>query len=56
MNLSDLGITAATFAASVIITDLGADTLVAVGADTITLLGVNGVGTNVITQTDFILA
>ena len=47
--------TAATFAANVSIADLGNDTLVTiVGGGSITLLGVNGVGTNVITQADFI--
>jgi hypothetical protein len=42
----------------VTITDLGANTLVdIVGVDhTILLNGVNGVGTNTITQADFILA
>jgi hypothetical protein len=51
-----LGITAATFAAQVHITDLGTDTLVEIGTESILLLGVNGVGTNAITQSDFILA
>jgi hypothetical protein len=53
LDISGLGITAANFATSVVITDLGADTLVAIGADTILLQGVNGVGANVITQQDF---
>jgi Ca2+-binding RTX toxin-like protein len=56
LDISALGITAATFAASVAITDLGNDTLVEIGADSILLLGVNGVNTNAITQADFILA
>jgi Ca2+-binding RTX toxin-like protein len=56
LDISALGITAATFAASVAITDLGNDTLVDIGADSILLLGVNGNGTNAITQADFILA
>jgi len=52
-----LGITAANFAARVTIVDLGADTKVTIdGIDTMTLLGVNGSGTNVITQQDFLLA
>jgi len=55
LDISALGITAANFAASVLITDLGNDTLVAIGGDTILLLGVNGVGANTITQQDFIL-
>jgi hypothetical protein len=37
----------------VVITDLGADTQVTIGASTITLLGVNGVGANSITIDDF---
>ncbi len=41
--------------ASVSIQDLGNDTLITIGADTITLLGVNGLGQNVITGTDFLL-
>ena len=52
-HLTALGITAANFATNVVITDLGADTLVTIGADTILLQGVNGVGANVITQQDF---
>ena len=62
MDISALGVTAAGFAAavSVTVTDLdGAgdlDTLVTVGADSIALLGVTGVGDNAITQADFILA
>jgi hypothetical protein len=38
------------------ITDLGNDTLITVGTDSITLLGVNGSGANTITQQDFLLA
>ncbi len=48
-----LGITAANFASLVTITDLGNDTLITIGANTITLLGVTGNGANVITQSDF---
>ena len=40
--------------ADVVIQDLGNDTLITVGADTITLLGVSGVGQNVITGADFL--
>jgi len=58
LNVSALGITAANFATRVTVTDLGADMLIQfVGTtDTITLLGVNGNGQNVITAQDFILA
>jgi Ca2+-binding RTX toxin-like protein len=56
LDISGLGISAATFASSVTITDLGADTLVAIGDDSILLLGVNGVVPNNITQADFLLA
>jgi Ca2+-binding RTX toxin-like protein len=57
IDLTALGIHAADFAAHVVITDLGADMLVTVdGVDAVTLLGVNGVGANTITQQDFILA
>ena len=57
LDISALGITAANFAASVTIADLGADTLVTIDGTTnsITLLGVNGVGANSITQDDFML-
>lgn len=55
MDLSAYGITAADFAARVQIVDLGADTQITIdGTDIITLMGVNGTGTNIITQTDFI--
>ena len=54
--LDILGLTAGDFAARVSIVDLGPDTLVTIdGTDTITLLGVNGVGANIITQQDFLL-
>jgi Ca2+-binding RTX toxin-like protein len=54
MNLTAFGITAGTFAARVVIVDLGANTQVTIdGADSILLLGVNGVGTNAITVADF---
>jgi len=57
LNIAALGITAATFASMVTITDLGADTLVDIGGiDTILLLGVNGIAPNNITAADFLLA
>ena len=56
IDISALGITSTTFAANVSILDLGNDTLVTIGGNTIMLLGVNGTGTNVINVTDFILA
>ena len=56
LDISSLGINAGNFASSVTITDLGNDTSVTIGADTIQLIGVNGVGTNAITQQDFLLA
>jgi RTX calcium-binding nonapeptide repeat (4 copies) len=43
------------FAANVKIADKGDYTVVTIGADTITLLGVNGIGSNTITQADFII-
>ena len=55
LDISGLGITAANFAASVVITDLGNDTLVNIGGQTITLNGVNGVGANSVSVTDFLL-
>jgi Ca2+-binding RTX toxin-like protein len=57
LDISGLNISAAEFAARVIITDLGNDTLVTIdGTDTITLFGVSGRGANTITQSDFILS
>jgi Ca2+-binding RTX toxin-like protein len=55
LDISGLGIDAGNFAANVVITDLGLNTRVTIGADTITLIGVSGVGANTITQADFIL-
>ena len=55
IDISDLGITSANFAASVTITDLGRDTLVTIGDDSILLEDVNGSGNNTITQSDFLL-
>jgi hypothetical protein len=51
--LAGLGIDDDDFAAEVVITDLGADTLVSVGANTITLRGVDGADANAITADDF---
>jgi autotransporter-associated beta strand protein len=56
LDISRIGITAATFANDVIITDLGNDTQVQIGTDSILLVGVNGIGANTITQQDFLLA
>jgi Ca2+-binding RTX toxin-like protein len=56
IDISALGITAATFGANVSIGVAGADTLITIGTDSILVLGVNGVGANTITQQDFILA
>jgi len=57
LNISAMGINAGNFAANVSITDLGADTLVEFdGLESILLMGVNGVGTNTITQADFVLS
>jgi Ca2+-binding RTX toxin-like protein len=62
LDISGLGITAATFASSVHISvanldGVGAlDTLVVIGTNSIGLLGVDGTGANVVTQADFILS
>jgi Ca2+-binding RTX toxin-like protein len=55
LDISGLGITAATFAANVLIADLGVDTQVTIAGNTILLSGVDGVGANTITQADFFL-
>jgi Ca2+-binding RTX toxin-like protein len=55
IDISELGVTADNFATQVAIQDLGAHTLLTIGADTILLIGVNGDGGNVITQQDFLL-
>ncbi|MCY1537333.1 hypothetical protein D9M68_728230 [compost metagenome] len=53
VNLVALGITAANFAANVAITDIGADTRITIGANSITLAGVaDATG---VTQADFII-
>ena len=54
LNIAALGVTAANFAGNVTIADVGADTLVSVGGDSIRLVGIADATT--ITQTDFILA
>jgi Ca2+-binding RTX toxin-like protein len=56
IDLTAFGITAANFAASVTIADLGADMQITVaGGGVITLTGVTGTGVNTLTQQDFIL-
>ena len=50
LDISDLGITSDNFATSVAIFDVGRDTLVVIGDDSILLEGVNGSGNNAITQ------
>ena len=56
LDLTAFGITAANFAASVTIADLGADMQITVaGGGVITLTGVTGTGVNTVTQQDFIL-
>jgi Ca2+-binding RTX toxin-like protein len=54
LNIAGLNITAATFGSSVNVVDLGADTLLNFGADSITLVGVADATT--VTASDFILA
>ncbi|TWC34956.1 hypothetical protein FBY03_1111, partial [Pseudomonas sp. SJZ079] len=54
LNIAALGVTAASFAANVTIADVGADTLVTIGVDSIRLVGINDATS--ITQADFILA
>jgi hypothetical protein len=46
----------AEFSGSVAIVDPGADTLVTIGGHSIMPVGVNGTGSNMITQHDFLLA
>ncbi len=53
LDISGLTITAGDFAASVVITDLGADTLVTIADESIRLVGVNNPAN--ITQADFLL-
>jgi Ca2+-binding RTX toxin-like protein len=56
LDISGVGITADTFASAVAISIVGADTLVTLGVDSILLVGVSGVGDNVVTSADFLLA
>lgn len=53
LDIAALGITAITFASGVAIVQQGANTLVTIGDDTITL---NGVNVAAVTEADFILA
>jgi Ca2+-binding RTX toxin-like protein len=53
LDIAALSITAANFGDHVSITDLGSNTMVTIDGSTILLMGVNGVGTNVITIDDF---
>jgi Ca2+-binding RTX toxin-like protein len=53
LNVAALGVTALNFTSLVAIQDLGNDTLVTIDGNSITLLGVNGVGANTITIDDF---
>jgi len=55
-DLTDLGVTADTFEGLVDIDVNCGDTVITIGGDSITLLRVNGRGSNAITQADFILA
>jgi Ca2+-binding RTX toxin-like protein len=54
LDLSALGINAASFAALVSIADVGADTLVSIGTDSIRMLAVDDAAT--VTAADFLLA
>ena len=54
LDISALGVTAATYAGSIVITDLGVDLRISIGADSIVLTNV--ADTAAITQADFILA
>ncbi|TFZ03116.1 calcium-binding protein, partial [Ramlibacter henchirensis] len=56
IDISALGIAAENFGDVGIAVVEGVGTVVTIGTDSITLLGVDGTGTNVITQADFILA
>ncbi|HEU4377500.1 MAG TPA: peroxidase family protein [Hyphomicrobiaceae bacterium] len=55
IDLTAYHLTAATFASTVNIADVGADILITIGTDTIRLAGVSGTGVNAVTQQDFIL-
>ncbi|MBI2317341.1 MAG: calcium-binding protein, partial [Betaproteobacteria bacterium] len=54
LDISGLGISAASFAASVTISDIGASTLIQIGGDSILLLGIGDA--NTISAGDFLLA
>ena len=54
LNIENLGITAATFGANVGVAGVAGSTVVTIGADSITLVGV--ADSTAVTQTDFILA
>jgi hypothetical protein len=54
LDISGLGITAATLAASVVIADAGTNVLITIGGDTITLVNVPAL--NAVTPADFLLA
>ncbi|MCY1289789.1 hypothetical protein D9M68_483310 [compost metagenome] len=54
LDISALGITAATFAGNVQINDVGSDTLINIGADSIRLVGVTDATS--VNSGDFILA
>ena len=56
LDISQLGVTADDFASKVTIADLGEDTLVTIGEDSILLQGVDGNNNDAITQSDFLLA
>ena len=56
IDISALGITAADFEALVAITTSAGATLVTIGGQTISFTGVDGIGGNAITQSDFMLA
>jgi hypothetical protein len=53
LDISGLGVTAARFASAVSIAQAGADAVVTIGGDTITLVGANA---SSLGQSDFILA
>jgi Ca2+-binding RTX toxin-like protein len=55
IDLRVLDIDSATFAELVDIAVVGRDTIVTIGEDSVTLVGISGRGSNVITQADFIL-
>ena len=54
LDISALGINAGNFGGSVSFSEVGGNTLISIGSDSITLVGVIGLGT--VSQQDFILA